>query len=200
MCESAKDLTGLLNQTTRDAETEDRLFRLLEQRFRRIAASRMRHERPDHSLQATALTHDTFLKLMRGQPRDWQNREQFFSAAARVMRQLLVDHARIRCADKRGGKQRDADIDKVPDMADRSAMDPAMIVAINDATEKLEQEYPEVFQVFNLHFFSGFELKEIAEDILQTSYTTVKRRWKMARAFLHRELMGNEPDGEEPEA
>jgi RNA polymerase sigma factor (TIGR02999 family) len=160
----------------------------------------MRHERPDHSLQATALTHDTFLKLMRGQPRDWQNREQFFSAAARVMRQLLVDHARIRCADKRGGKQRDADIDKVPDMADRSAMDPAMIVAINDATEKLEQEYPEVFQVFNLHFFSGFELKEIAEDILQTSYTTVKRRWKMARAFLHRELMGNEPDGEEPEA
>jgi RNA polymerase sigma factor (TIGR02999 family) len=189
---SAKDVTTLLGLLDDDSQAEERLFRLVQQRFHAMARRKLRGESPDHTLQATALVDDAFRKLISGRRLTWQNREQFFAATAKVMRQILVDCARKRDAAKRGSGRPVASLEGIAEPPPRSWNDAARLVELNDLIEQLERQHPETFQVFNLHYFMGYELKEIAEDILMIPYTTVKRRWANAKAILHRELVGGD--------
>lgn len=186
---SASHLTTLLNQVGKERDAQDKLFRIIEQRFRAIAAKLMHQELPDHALQDTVLIDDAFGKLISDKSR-WSNREQFFCAAAKVMRQLLISYARKRDATKRGGREAPASLARGGEIAG-IANDPQRLVELADLVERLEKVHPESFKVFNLHYFMGWELKEIADEILEIPYTTVKRRWGMAKAFLHKELTGD---------
>jgi len=186
---SARDITTLLGVLNEDSRAQERLFRLIQQRFYAIARSKLRDERPNHTLQSTALVDDAFWKLIAGRNVTWENRDQFFAAAAKVMRQILVDHARKKEAIKRGGGQPVASLEGVAEPASPGWSDPARLVELNDVIESLEGTHPEVFKLFNLHYFMGYELKEIAEHILSIPYTTAKRRWAEAKSLLYRELV-----------
>lgn len=188
MDNSISQITALLPRAYKDDTARSRLFRLIEARFHEIAERLMSHERAGQSVQETMLVDDAFLRLLNAEVFDWANREQFFCAAAKVMRRMLVDHARKRNAQRRGGGRTPLALDAQQGLAANCGQDPQKLIELNDVVERLEIEHPESFKVFNLHYFMGCELKEIAEDILEMPYDTVKRRWGMARAFLHREL------------
>lgn len=186
----AHDVTALLlswNQGDRDAL--ERLMPLVYQELRRIAAAHFRHERPEHTLQATALVHEAYLKLVNQQHAHWENRTQFFAVAAHLMRRVLVDHARAQGADKRGaGATRLA----LGDVAEPRAIDSRMdvdVLALNEALDTLATIDPRQARVVELRFFGGLDLDETAAA-LETSLTTVKRDWTMAKAWLYRELGG----------
>lgn len=189
---SAKDITTLLGMLEEDSQAADRLFHLIRGRFHAIAQRKLRDERASHTLQSTALVDDAFRKLIAGANVTWRNREQFFAAAAKVMRQILVDHARKKAAAKRGGGQAAVRLDELAEPPADGWSDPARLVELNDVVESLEKRHPEPFQVFSLHYFMGYELKEISEDILAIPYTTAKRRWAEAKRLLYRELIGDE--------
>jgi RNA polymerase sigma-70 factor (ECF subfamily) len=191
---SAKEITTLLREACGNKSVQERLFRLIESRFHGLAQRLMKHERPDHTLQATVLVDDAFQRLLDAENPNWVNREQFFCAAAKVMRRMLVDYARGRAAQKRGAGDAPLALDNQPELAARRSTDPQKLIELNELVERFEQQHPESFKVFNLHYFMGYELKEIAEDILDIPYTSIKRRWGMAKAFLHRELVGEEGD------
>ena len=187
---SARDITTILELGSRDPDTESELFALVKQRFQAIAQGMLRNERAGHSLQPTMLVDDAFLQLIRSRDQDWRNRDEFFAHAARVMRHLLVDHARARLAVKRGAGERPVALEQVGEA--EGSFNPQAIVELDEVLQRLEVQHPEVFLVFDLHYFMRYELQEIAGDILDVSYTTVRRRWKMARAFLRRELLGDD--------
>lgn len=191
MIGNARDITTLLELDSRDADAEEELFRLVKERFQAIATALMWKERPEVSVQATMLVDDAFLQLVRRQGQQWTGREAFFAQAAKTMRRLLIDHARERLAEKRGGGDRPTPLEHTGETVPGSSSDPGALVELDEVIQRLETQHPEVFKVFDLHYFMQYELKEIAEDILDVSYTTVRRRWKMARAFLRRELIGD---------
>jgi len=155
--------------------------------LRRLAASYMRRERPGQTLQATALVHDAYLRLLRDSKLSWQNRAHFFAIAARSMRQILIERARTRGAAKRGGSRIRVTFDagliaaaQGPDL-DLEALDEALTrLAVLDA---------ELARVVEVRFFGGLSIEETAEA-LNLSPATVKRRWTLARAWLARELRG----------
>jgi RNA polymerase sigma-70 factor, ECF subfamily len=185
---NAKEITILLGQAHADRSAQDRLYRLIESRFHAMAQRLMKRERSDHTLQATILMDDAFQRLLADENPNWANRKQFFCAAAKVMRRMLVDYARRRAAQKRGSGEADLPLDHQPDLEARQTTDPQKLVELNELVERLELQHPESFKIFDLHYFMGYELKEIAEEILDVPYSTIKRRWAMAKAFLHREL------------
>ena len=153
--------------------------------LRRLAAAYMRRERHGQSLQATALVHEAYLRLAAAAPR-WSNRQHFLGIAARSMRQILVEHARARGAQKRwGGMDRVSLHESVanPALAD------AMLPALDEALTRLEAIDPEQARIVELRYFMGLDINETA-DAVGISPATVKRRWAMARAWLHRELSG----------
>jgi RNA polymerase sigma factor (TIGR02999 family) len=193
MSASVHDITTYLERSDLNRDEQGELYRLVEEHFRRIADARMRHEQGYHTLQGTVLVTDAFQKLIAAKNVEWENRKQFFCAAAKVMRQLLVDHDRKRRAAKRGGGQRPVDVDRVAEPRDRRAPDPQDLVALNDAVERLKAKHPDWFEVFDLHYFAGLEQQTIADEILNVSLSTVRRRWDMARAFLHRALSVDQP-------
>jgi RNA polymerase sigma factor (TIGR02999 family) len=166
-----------------DREAAQRLLPLLYGQLRAIARQRMAAQNPGHTLQATALVHEAYIRLL-GAGAGFADRAHFFRAAAEAMRHLLVDHARARGRIKRGGGAR-----KVPlDMLDLAAdADEEEIVALNAALERLGKADAEVAEVVRLRFFAGLSVEETAE-VVGTSPSTVKRDWAFARAFLHREL------------
>jgi len=188
MAGSAKEITILLPEAYQSESARTRLFGLIAARFHEIGSRLMKHERPGHTLETTVLVDDAFQRLLQDENPDWVNREQFFCAAAKVMRRMLADYARTRAAQKRGCGKSPIALDNLPGLEARRGGDPRQLVELNDIVERLENMHPESFKVFNLHFFMGYELREIAEDILDMPYTTVKRRWGMAKAFLRREL------------
>jgi len=151
--------------------------------LRRRAAAYMRMERPDHTLQPTALVHETYLRLI-GQHEDWQNRAQFFGVAAKQMRRILVDHARKHKATKRAsGEIRTPFSDALATAMER----PRDLIAVDEALERLGGEYPRQAKVVEMRFFGGYAEDEIAK-ILGISPETVKRDWKFAKAWLSREV------------
>jgi len=160
--------------------------------LRRIAARQLRRERAGHSLTATALVHETYLKLVNQTRVKWQNRAQFYSIASHLMRQVLVDHARTRRRAKRGGGLRAVLVDdsdllaKVPATDCRSGVD---ILALDAALERLKQVEPRHSTLVELRFFGGMSIDETAEA-LNVSTATVTRDWAFARAWLYRELRG----------
>jgi RNA polymerase sigma factor (TIGR02999 family) len=191
MAGSAKEITTLLQEAHQSESARTRLFQLIASRFHEIGSRLMKHERAGHTLQTTVLVDDAFQRLLQDENPNWVNREQFFCAAAKVMRRMLVDYARSRAAEKRGSGEAPLALDRLSAVEARGGADPQKVVELNDLVERLEERHPESFKVFNLHYFMGYELKEIAEDILGIPYSTVKRRWGMAKAFLHRELVGD---------
>jgi RNA polymerase sigma factor (TIGR02999 family) len=185
------EITSLLKAWGRgDSAALDRLTPLVYDRLRRMARSHMRHERPGHTLQATALVNEAFLRLIDARDLDWTDRAHFFAVCARVMRRILVDAARSRAATKRGGQAERVEhstainFDQLPNPASQTS---AQVCALDEALDMLAQIDPRRAQVIELRFFGGLTVEETAQ-VLQTSPQTVMREWKLARAWLAREL------------
>ncbi|MCY2987021.1 MAG: ECF-type sigma factor [Planctomycetota bacterium] len=185
---SVQEITQLLRQAQEHPAVLNDLFRLIQVRFRQIAGRLMKYEAPGQTLQETVLVDDAFQRLLAAERPNWANREQFFCTAAKVMRRLLVDHARQRKAQRRGGGEAPVGFAGQPEPLAHRTPDPQRLLELTEVVERLEQTHPDVFAVFNLHYFMGYELKEIAEQILDIPYATVKRRWAKAKAFLQHEL------------
>lgn len=152
--------------------------------LRRLAAHYMRQERPDHTLQATALVHELYLRLFQSEPVEWQNRAHFFAVAAQALRRILVNHARDRQAQKRGGKQVRLSLTDVNGLAEPAEHD---LLEIEEALARLEQLDPRAARVVELRFFAGLTEAEAAEA-LGVSVATLKRDWAFGRAWLLRHL------------
>lgn len=167
-----------------DKSAADQLLPLVYQQLRAAAQIAMNNERKDHTLQATALVHEAFAKLVAGQPMVWESRAHFYDAAARAMRQILIDHARARNAQKRGGGARRLEF---KDFAGAMDADSEEIFALDAALGRLEEEDPEAATVVRLRFFAGLS-GEQAADALRFSPRKVDMVWARARAWLYREL------------
>lgn len=179
----------LLAHAAGDAAALERLLPRVYDELRRMARQRLRHERTDHTLAATDLVHEAFLKLVDLDQVDWQNRAHFFAIASRAMRNVLVDHAVRRSAVKRGGGEHAITLDDPP----RSGGLPLEeLIALSDALERLERLDERQARVVECRFFGGLSLEETAEA-LHVSPATVSRDWTFARAWLHRELSGERP-------
>jgi RNA polymerase sigma factor (TIGR02999 family) len=157
---------------------------LIYDELRRQAQRYLQRERPDHTLQATALVHEAYLRLVDQKKVQWQNRAHFFGVAAQVMRRLLVDHARQQHAAKRGGVVPKLALDEALQVADARAAD---VVALDEALTALAALDPQHSRLVELRFFGGLTIEETAE-VLGVSPATVKRDWSMAKAWLYREL------------
>ncbi len=182
------DVTQLLEAfTAGNKEALSTLLPLVYNELRRLAAYYLHRERSNHTLQATALVHEAYLRLVNQRAVQWQNRSHFFGVAAQAMRRILVDHARAHGATKRGSGDQKLALEDVADVAARPSFD---VLALNDALDKLAAfDEPQV-RVVELRFFAGFSVEETAE-ILGVSPATVKREWAMARAWLKREIGGS---------
>jgi RNA polymerase sigma factor (TIGR02999 family) len=156
--------------------------------LRRLARERLRRERADHTLQATALVHEAYLRLVDQTRVSWRSRAHFFGVAAQQMRRILVDYARAHIAAKRGGLGRRVSLDEAATFAQEEALD---LVALDSALENLAKTYPRKSQVVELKFFGGLEVREIA-DVLEVSEKTVRRDWNFAKLWLLRELTATE--------
>ena len=150
-----------------------------------LAQNRMSRERSDHTLQATALVHEAYMK-MSGQlsSKDWENRAHFFAVAAQAMRRILVNHARDKKRLKRGGDQQRVAIN-VLDLAEDS--DPDTILALDAAVERLKEKDPHYAELVHLRFYAGLSVEETAE-VMEISKRSVIRHWNFARAWLHKEI------------
>ena len=162
----------------------DKLVPLVYSELRRLARRQMRRERPDHSLQTTALINEAYLRLVDLKTIQWQNRAHFFALCARMMRRILVDFARSRGYRKRGGGARPVSLDQAPAV---SAQPPKDIVAVDNALNALAQVDARKAEVVELRFFGGLTAQETAE-VLKVSEETVLRDWKLAKVWLLREL------------
>jgi RNA polymerase sigma factor (TIGR02999 family) len=168
-----------------DRAALDRLLPLVFDELRRLAASYLRRERAGHTLQPTALVNEAYLRLVDQEGAQWQNRAHFFGIAANLMRQILVDHARQRSADKRGGSQlRRLSLTQAERLVKQEELD---VLALNEALERLAEFDPQQARIVELKFFGGLTIEETAE-VLGVSHATVEREWKLARAWLRREL------------
>ncbi len=166
-----------------DETALERLTPLVYGELHRRARGLMGRERAGHSLQPTALIHEAYLRLVGSPPADWHDRSHFYALAARLMRQILVDHARSRGRQKRGGAARPIDLDDTA-MASEEAPD---LVRLDDALRALADTDPRKSRVVELRFFGGFSVEEVAR-ILGVSPETVLRDWRLAKVWLQREL------------
>jgi RNA polymerase sigma factor (TIGR02999 family) len=161
----------------------DELMPLVYSELRTIAAGQLRGERADHTLQATALVNEAFLRLINQDRVLWQNRGHFFAVAAKAMRLILVDHARRRSARKRGGNDRRVPLDGV-DIAVAAEVD---LLELEGSLSRLEALDPRQARIVELRFFAGCTMEEVAET-LGISVSTAKRQWRLARVWLRGEL------------
>lgn len=182
------EVTRLLHNAGERPESTDELLGVVYQQLRQIAQNRMNDERSDHTLQATALVHEVFIKLVGEQEISWQNRGHFFSAAAQAMRRILIDHARKNNANKRGGDYKRVPM-SVVDLAANN--DPDQILALDEALENLEQDDPRAASIVRLRFYAGLDVTETAEA-LRLSERTVMRDWAFARAKLFQEISSHD--------
>jgi RNA polymerase sigma factor (TIGR02999 family) len=177
-------LIGLAREGDPDAPAQ--LFPRVYAELRDLARQRMSGERAGHTLQATALVHEVYLKLLGSAGAPWASRSQFFFAAAQAMRQILIDHAHARGTLKRGGNRKRLPLN-VLDLATATDEHVPEILALDDAVSRLEKESPDVAAVVRLRFYAGLSIEETAEAI-GVSPRTVKRDWTYARVRLFREL------------
>jgi RNA polymerase sigma-70 factor, ECF subfamily len=189
MNESAggKRFTELLTGWVKgDRSALDEMLPLVYDELRRLAAHHLGRERKDHTLQATALVHEAYMRLINQQEVDWKNRAQFFGIASEMMRRILVNHARDKAASKRGGHAKRISLSIVDRSQNRSDVD---VIALDDVLNKLALQDLRKSRVVELKFFGGLTTAEIAE-VLQISEATVEREWTVARAWLYRALSG----------
>ena len=179
------DVTRILSQIeSGDPSAAEQLLPLVYEELRKLAAAKMAQEKPGQTLQATALVHEAYLRLVGDEPQNWNSRGHFFGAAAEAMRRILVEKARRKRSERHGG-----DRDRIPlDAGDiEVAMPSDQIVALSDALDALEREDREVAQLVKLRYFVGLTLDQAAE-VLQISSRTAYRHWAYAKARMHEEL------------
>jgi RNA polymerase sigma factor (TIGR02999 family) len=152
--------------------------------LRRVAAHLLQNERPGHSLQSADLVHEVYLRLVNARELEWQHRAHFFAIAATLMRRILLDQARRKGAEKRGGKAQPLDLTQTLDVAQAQARE---LVALDDALDTLAAVDPRKARIVELRFFGGLSVKETAE-VVKVSSDTVMRDWKLARAWLLTEM------------
>jgi RNA polymerase sigma factor (TIGR02999 family) len=183
-------VTALLQAWGRgDPEALQALVPLVERELHRVAAHQMRGERPGHTLQPTALVNEAYLRLVGVTKIEWRNRAHFLAVAARTMRRVLIDLARAKGYQKRGGRQPKVSLDDV----DVAGPDPGHdIVAVHDALDALASQDARKAQVVELRYFGGLSVDETAE-VLAVSPETVMRDWRFAKAWLLRELSAGGP-------
>jgi RNA polymerase sigma-70 factor, ECF subfamily len=174
-----------------DRAAFDRLVPLVSDELRELAGKYLRHERDGHTLQPTALVNEAYLRLVDLNRIEWQDRAHFFAMAARTMRRVLVDHARARDNDKRGGR-----LPKMPlELAmEISVTPPRHLVELDEALRRLEAIHPRKAEAIDLRFFGGLSLEETAAA-LHVSVDTVKRDWRFAKLWLLRDLTGEDGTG-----
>jgi RNA polymerase sigma factor (TIGR02999 family) len=182
------EVTELLARWSAGDETAlEQLVPLVYEECRRLAARQLRGERRDHTLNPTALVHELYLRLADQKRATWQSRAQFFAVAARLMRRILVDHARARHAQKRGAAPIMVTLSTATDVPEETGA--ADILAIDEALERLAALDAEQVRIIELRFFAGLTVEETAH-VLERSPRTIKREWQLARAWLYRELRG----------
>jgi RNA polymerase sigma-70 factor (ECF subfamily) len=190
------DVTMLLAELTKgNEEAGGKLIPVVYAELRRLAASYMRGERSDHTLQPTALVHEAYLKLVEQHSTDWQSRAHFFGVAAQVMRRILVDHARAHLREKRGGGQLEVPIEEASIFAPEHS---AEMIKLDQALEQLAKLDPRQAKIVEVRFFGGLTVEQTA-DLLNISPKTVKRDWSMAKAWLHGKMKQShyDPAGED---
>ncbi|MCH9651188.1 MAG: sigma-70 family RNA polymerase sigma factor [Deltaproteobacteria bacterium] len=186
----------LLRWRAGDELALDALMPLVYQELRALAGSYLRRERPDHTLQPTALVHEAYFRLVGKDHPQWNGRGHFFTVAAQVMRRILIDHARTRGYAKRGGGAKRLTLDDESYIAHQRA---ANLLALDDALTALGELDASLLQLVELRFFAGLSIAETAE-VLSTSISSVKREWRTARAWLQGELDGEEVSAAESSA
>ena len=178
-------VTLLLNASMRgESEALEALLPLLYEELHALAARRMSAERRDHTLQPTALVHEAWLKLVDQRVQTWESRDHFLAIAATVMRRILVNHAEARAAAKRGGGRGRVTLDESIEALSERADD---LLALDEALKRLAVAFPEQARMVELRFFAGLEHAEVAR-VLGVSTRTAERGWRLARAWLEREL------------
>jgi len=183
------EVTQILNQIEDgDPHAAGHLLPLVYEELRRLASQKMNQEKSGHTLQPTALVHEAFLRLVGGEDsRSWDGRGHFFAAAAESMRRILIESARRRNAEKRGGNLQRSELDN-----DDAAIDPddsETLLALDEALTKLESVDAVLARLVQLRYFTGLTIEQTA-DMLDVSPRTVKRNWAYARAWLKREMEG----------
>ncbi|HVF51142.1 MAG TPA: sigma-70 family RNA polymerase sigma factor [Pyrinomonadaceae bacterium] len=187
----AKDVTQLLlDWSSGKREAMDDLLPLVYKELRQLADRYLRRERSDHTLQATALVHEAYLKLIDQRNVQWQNRAHFFGVAAQAMRRILVDHARNHQAAKRGSGGQKISLDEGLMVTDERAHE---LVALDDALNELAGFDEQKGRIVELRFFGGLTIEETAE-VLGIGTATVIREWRMAKAWLYQSISGDEPE------
>jgi RNA polymerase sigma factor (TIGR02999 family) len=191
-----REVTTLLGEIRAgQAGAWDELVELIYAELRRLASGLLRRERPGHTLQTTALVHEALLRLLRPDVQGGaQNRAQFLAAAARAMRRVLVDHARGRATDKRGGGQEQVPLDEALDYFARQHLD---VLAVHEALDGLAALHKRQSQVVELRFFGGYTVEEVA-DLLQVSVSTVESDFRKATAFLRSRLVEEDARDDPP--
>ena len=183
-------VTTLLHDAGRGERTAfDRLFPMVYGSLRRLASSALRRERRGHTLSATALANEAYMRLAALRRIAWQDRAHFVAVAARTMRRVLVNHAVARRAQKRGAGAGSVDIDSVPLVTDDRLED---VLAVHEALDRLQKIAPAAARVVECRVFMGLTIEETAAA-MELSPATVKRHWTTARAWLTRELLGRGP-------
>lgn len=174
----------LLRWSDGDKSAFDQLLPLVYDELRRLAKGYLRRHAEQNTLQPTALVHEAYLRLVNQEQMNWQNRAQFFGLAAKVMRGLLVDHARAAHAEKRGGSNYTVSLSEADRIGQQKDYD---LVALDEALERLAALEPRHSQIIEMRFFAGLTIEETAVA-LGVSHATVERDWSLARAWLYREL------------
>lgn len=181
------DVTHILSQVeSGDPSAAEKLLPLVYEELRKLAAARLAQEKPGHTLQATALVHEAYLRLVGSgkSEQTWDNRGHFFAAAAEAMRRILIDQARRRESHKRGGQLKRHDLDEVQIAAPEPSVD---LLALDEALTQFEQLDPLKAALVRLRYFAGLTIPQAAEA-LSISTTTADRYWAYARAWLHAEM------------
>ena len=179
------DVTRILNAIERgDPKASDKLLPLVYEELRLLAAQKLSHESPGQTLQATALVHEAYIRLVEAKEQNWNSRNHFFMAAAEAMRRILVENARRKKRLKRGGKQDRLTLDEASIITEKQDID---LLALDEALAKLEEEDPEKASIVKLRYFVGMTTSQSAE-ILKISLPTANRHWSYAKSWLFREI------------
>ena len=181
------DVTELLDRWNQgDAAARDALIPMVYNELRRVARKNLSNQRPDHTLQATDLVHEAYLRLVSRRPSQWQGRTHFFALAAQMMRQILVDHARMHNAAKRGGGSLTVTLDEDSSPERTINLD---LISLDSAMKRLAALDPRQSQLVELRFFGGLSIEEAAR-MIDVSPATAKREWATARVWLHHAMEG----------
>ena len=185
---STGEVTQLLQGwSVGNREALDKLLPLVYDELRRLAHSYLTHERPDHTLQTTALVHEAYLKLIDQRSVNWQNRAHFFAISAQAMRRILLDNARRHTAAKRGSGGQKVSLDEVATLSRDTAN--VSLISLDEALQKLATIDADQSRIVELRYFGGLTIEETAE-VLQTSPSSVQREWTIARAWLYNAIAG----------